>query len=97
MSFGVSVPTLCSELENIPLPCSKELWEAETKSGWESEYKKYLSSRSGVRIPKVGDLVHSNESDVDSLELDMVNDLSDWSKAADSISSLLLLCSISGL
>ncbi len=97
MNFGPSAPTVCPELHKIPLPCSKEMWGAETKLAWESEYQKYLSRRSGGRIPMVGDLVRLNESNVDSLELEMVGDLSNWSEAADSYGSLLLLSSVSGL
>jgi hypothetical protein len=70
------------------------MWAAETESAWEIEYKNYLSSRTGSRVLKFGDLIQSNELDVDSLEPDMLEDLSNWTKKVDSFGSLLLLGSV---
>ena len=57
----------CSTMDEIPLPCSKAIWEAETEVAWEKEYKQYLSTRNCGRILTTGDLRKSNNLDVDSM------------------------------
>lgn len=57
----------CSMMDDIPLPCSKAMWEADTEDAWEKEYKQYLSSRNYGNMLTVGDLRESNNLDVDSM------------------------------
>jgi len=57
----------CFAMDDIPLPCSKAIWEAETEDAWEKEYKQYLSSRHCGKMLTIKDLRESNNLDVDSM------------------------------
>ena len=67
LNVGQPKPQDCSSLDEIPLPCSKTIWQAETQVAWEKEYKRYLSTRNCGRMLTTGDLRKSNNLDVDSM------------------------------
>jgi hypothetical protein len=67
LNMGQPKPADCSSMDEIPLPCSKAIWEAETEVAWEKEYKQYLSTRNRGRMLTTGDLRKSNNLDVDSM------------------------------
>jgi len=67
LNMGQPKPQDCSAMDEVPLPCSKAIWEAETEVAWEKEYKEYLSSRKYGRMLTTGDLRRSNNLDVDSM------------------------------
>jgi hypothetical protein len=91
MSLGTHPPAGCSLLENILLPCSKLLWEADTKAKWECEYKKYLSERKSSGLLVTRSLWESAKFDVSSVEADTLEDLSSWSKGVDGFGALLIM------
>lgn len=92
VDFNVGKPaiTSCGEFDKIPLTCSKAMWEAETASSWEVEYKEYLSTRKGKRMAKFGDLRRSSNLDVNSVDRDLKEDLASWAKNVDSFGAMLL-------
>ncbi len=92
LDFNVGKPaiTTCREFDNIPLTCSKVMWEAETAAAWEVEYKRYLSTRKGKRMAKFGDLRRSSNLEVNTMENDLKEDLSSWAKSIDGFGSMLL-------
>lgn len=90
LNIGTPSPTDCSVMDQIPLPCSKSVWQAETEAAWEKEYKRYLSTKNCGRILTVGDLRQSNNLDLNSLDTDIKGDLSEWAESVDSLGSLLL-------
>jgi hypothetical protein len=82
----------CSYLDRIALPCSKGMWEAETKRAWELEYKNYLSKRKGSEMLNCGDLRQQlNDQDMNSSASNIAEDLSTWSREVDSFGAMLLL------
>ncbi|KAH8595615.1 hypothetical protein B0O99DRAFT_622280 [Bisporella sp. PMI_857] len=92
MDIGVPKPNICVSFKDMHLPCSKELWEASTKTEWEGRYGKYLSSRKASEPLKIRDLIaaHSaeNASPVDQGRAD---DLHDWTLGLDDFGDLVML------
>ncbi|CZR55295.1 uncharacterized protein PAC_05182 [Phialocephala subalpina] len=81
----------CAHFEGISLPCGRSMWHAKTTSVWEDEYKKYLSLREGSAMPTIGNLRKVYGGADKDLDSDLVRDLSNWSKDADDLGSLLLM------
>lgn len=81
----------CAHFEGISLPCGRSMWQAKTTSVWEDEYKKYLSLREGSAMPTIGNLRKVYGGADKDLDSDLVRDLSNWSKDADDLGSLLLM------
>jgi hypothetical protein len=96
VNMGIPPPPGCSQLDSVPLPSSKRLWEAKTRVEWESEYKNYLSTRKGAGLLLTKSLRESTKSEVESMGSDIVEDLSRWSESVDRLGSLLLMA-LSGL
>jgi hypothetical protein len=91
MNIGVPTSPSCRTLDEIPLPCTKGLWEATTKTEWETKYRSLLSSRKSSEIPKIGDLRAAQDSESALLEKSLVDDLHFWSSNADSFGGLIML------
>jgi hypothetical protein len=91
MNIGVPASTSCRTLDEIPLPSTKDLWEATTKSEWEIKYKNHLSSRKSTEMPKIGDLRAAQDSESAVLNKSRVDDLHFWSANADSFGGLIML------
>jgi hypothetical protein len=89
--MGVFKSPTCSQLEKLPLPCSKAMWEVESRSAWEYEYKNYLSNMKGGRLLQCGDLRQLSKIGVSSLGSDIVDNLSAWSKAIDNFGAMVLV------
>jgi hypothetical protein len=88
--IGTPRPADCSAMDQMFLPCSKTLWEAETELAWEKEYKQYLSTRNCGGLLTIGDLRRSNDMNIDEMDQDIRDGLSRWAEEADSLGSLLL-------
>jgi len=87
--IGTPKPTDCNIMDQIYLPCSKALWEAETEVAWEKEYKQYLSARSCGGLLTIGDLRRSKDLNIDEMNKDVRNDLSRWAEETDSLGALM--------
>ncbi|KAH7319331.1 Alpha/Beta hydrolase protein [Rhexocercosporidium sp. MPI-PUGE-AT-0058] len=95
LDFNIGQPTVafCRKFDLLSVPCSKEMWEAETSRSWEVEYKRYLSSRQGTEMPRFGDLRKLSQLDAKDLDSGLVADLSNWANDVDSFGSMILsLC-----
>jgi hypothetical protein len=90
-NIGAVPVTGCSQLDQILLPCSKAMWEAEQKSTWEAEYMKYLNTRKTREMLKCGHLRLMKEVDQNAIGSDMEEDLSTWSKGIDNFGALVLM------
>jgi hypothetical protein len=90
-SIGPKAGYGCLMLNQIQLPCSKSMWEAETSSAWEEEHKKYLCIRKRSEVLTCGLLRLNNESDLHEVESDTVQDLSAWSKDLDTLGDLVFI------
>jgi len=66
------------------------LWEAETEAAWKKEYTNYLSTRNHGSSLTIRDLRRSNNLDVDNMEVDIRDDLSNWADGVDGLGALLL-------
>jgi hypothetical protein len=86
----------CYAFDQVPLPCSKSLWEAETSSIWEDRYKAHLSARRRNVALKIGDLRQSLKATLEDKSSDMVEDLSSWSAEVDGFGAVILNCSLLG-
>ncbi|KAF4635443.1 hypothetical protein G7Y89_g2655 [Cudoniella acicularis] len=80
----------CSIMDQIPLPCSKYLWEAETILLWEQEFKKYLQKRKVGEVRTIGKLRASVNQNTNKLDVGLVEDLGDWAAGIDSFGAMLL-------
>jgi hypothetical protein len=92
----VKYRSLCGAgFDNIPLPASRHLWEAETNFAWRTEYEKYLSQRKASKILTIGDLIELTEGGALKTLLetdprfDLVPDTYAWCESLDSLGSLL--------
>lgn len=95
----VKYRSLCGGgFDNIPLPASRDLWEAGTNFAWRNEYEKYLSQRKAKKILTIGDLMELTEGGAlkTLLETDpifnLVPDAYAWCESLDSLGSLLWMC-----
>ena len=93
---GSLLPDPCPTIENIPLPCSRKLWEAQTRTKWEEEYKNYLLTKRRSRPLLTKALLDSTNAKTGSMESDLLDDLSRWSEEVDGYGSLLIMA-LSGL
>lgn len=91
MNIGVPASTSCRTLDDIPLPCTKDIWEAATKKEWETKYKSHFSSRKSREMAKIGDLRAAQDSDSNIVERPLADDLHLWSSNADSFGGLIML------
>ncbi|OKL57716.1 hypothetical protein UA08_07124 [Talaromyces atroroseus] len=90
-----SVYHACSyNLENIPLPATRDLWEAQSNFVWRTEYERYLSRRQTKKILTIGDLLELDQAgalrDVSrDQKINVVPDILNWCDGLDSLGSLL--------
>jgi hypothetical protein len=89
--IGPPQPSGCLQLNGILLPCRKEMWQAETSSAWEVEYKQYLRTRKSGEMLNYSHLRLMKGSDLDGVESDVIGDLSTWSKGVDGLGALILM------
>jgi len=94
MLYSVSIienqPQDCSGQNNVPLPCSKELWEKKSASIWREKYRVYLDSRKGGMCLTFGDLKRLRQSQgmaADDLKLE--EDLGEWCKDLENFGVLV--------
>lgn len=80
----------CQAMDKIPLPCKRSMWEAETVTEWETEYKKYLQNRKGSQMTTIGDLRASRQQDTRSLDYEIVEDIATWATGTDDFGAMLL-------
>jgi hypothetical protein len=71
---------------NLPLPGPKSLWEASTRSAWETEYEASRFQTSG--LVTLGDLIDLQQSDYTPSN---ARRLDTWNAGVDSSGSLLNL------
>lgn len=88
MNLGSDLPKSCALLDEIPLPCAKQMWTAKTAAAWTEGYLRYLSIREGNKMPTVGDLRRAGAVEANS---GTIKDLSNWSSDVDDLGSLLLM------
>jgi hypothetical protein len=56
VDIGIPKSETCWGFDEIPLPCSKDLWEAATESEWNMRYREHKSIKKESHILRVGDL-----------------------------------------
>lgn len=91
LDIGVSPPGPCYAFDEIPLPSSKPIWDADSKDQWETQYELYTASRRGNDDVKVGDLRKAQMVDVDGDGDSCMDDLKTWSAGIDGLGALLML------
>lgn len=90
VDVGISKPSGCSTLDDLPLSSTKNVWEAKTRTEWENEYGKYLLSKSSKELLRARVLRESSRSRIVDSDQGLVKDLSWWSKDMDDLGSLLM-------
>jgi hypothetical protein len=94
--LGITIKSRCSHyhMDESPLPCTKQLWEATSKREWEHLYHSYLASRRSRGTIKTGDLRSTQRlggaGDTPVKEF-LKEDLISWSLNVDSLGALLLV------
>jgi hypothetical protein len=84
----------CGTFYDVPLPCSRDLWEAMTNLEWTKQFQKQLFHRKLSRLLKVDDIRHmkssSYEFTTDKISDDgLMADLMDWCSDLDSFGTLI--------
>jgi hypothetical protein len=85
----------CSyNLETIPLPATRDLWEAQSNFIWRTEYERYLSRCQTKKILTIGDLLELDQAGAlrtvsRDRRVDTVPDILNWCDGLDSLGSLL--------
>ena len=64
------IPFTCIGIDNAPLPCGREMWEAKSSSAWEAACRLDAVAEGGGRNLVYGDLVHSLSLKGESIHLD---------------------------
>ena len=93
MLYSVNIkkaqPADCKGQNNVPLHCSKRLWEAQSASAWREDYSVYLNSRKGGRALTYGDLKRSRQSqEMGAGDPMLEDDLGEWCKDLDGLGLL---------
>lgn len=88
--MGMPATSSCVRPNDLPLPCSRVLWEADTETGWEMEYRKHLATRKGKTM-SIGDLGALNNMEVFGRVAFDFEDLFTWSTESDGFGALFLL------
>jgi hypothetical protein len=91
----VASTSLCQDFRAVPLPSTRDLWDARTNRGWRIEYAKHLSSKKTNRVLTVGDLIESDEAgcftnaknNVHNSEI--LPDLMKWCEGLDALGTML--------
>lgn len=88
ISVSTGIPCGSSQaFRDLPLPCTKTLWEARTYSGWESEYVAVYSN-SAPRLHRFGDLIDANKGVEEPFDLQLIDT---WNAGIDNLGGLVNL------
>lgn len=86
VSTGISCGASQS-FRDLPLPCTKTLWEARTYSSWETEYVTVYSNTT-PRLHRFGDIIDANKGLEDPFNLHLIDT---WNAGIDDLGGLLNL------
>ena len=90
VNIGADQPAVCSGQNSVPLPCSKELFEADSASAWRAKYTVYLDNRKGDRCLTYGDLKELRQSQEIAMDDSRIeHDLGEWCKDLDDFGMLI--------
>ncbi|KAE9368834.1 hypothetical protein N431DRAFT_547717 [Stipitochalara longipes BDJ] len=86
IEHGPGLPQ-CGGIAELPLPCSKTLWQASDRESWEVEYKRQYvgDGRGWRRVPTYRDLLPEFRDDREKV------DLSEWFVGMDDLGSLVTM------
>ena len=84
----------CNGLVGIPLPCSRDLWEATSYSAWEVEYRLYLATRDKRKILLYADLVEALRLQRNEMSKQHIDELDSWCTGLDGLGTLVLTAAL---
>lgn len=91
VEIGIPKSGTCWGFDEIPLPCSKDLWEAATESEWNMRYSIHKSAKKESHVLRVGDLRAAQQHNTAALSNKLrAVDLQVWSSTIDSFGALLM-------
>ncbi|KAH8701021.1 hypothetical protein BGW36DRAFT_357651 [Talaromyces proteolyticus] len=92
---SVAISLCAFHLHLIPLPATRDLWEAHSNFIWRTEFERYLSKRKTKKALTIGDLLALDDSGTlrqlqpDDPRSDILPDILSWCEGVDSFGSLL--------
>ena len=81
----------CAGFDAVPLPCSKDMWTAVTRSAWDEQYRKYLDDRNQNTTMTFGDLRHSQHLQTQTIDTQLSEGLVAWCKTIDDFGSVIMM------
>ena len=82
-------PADCEGQNNVPLHCSRKLWEAKSARVWRAIYTAYLNNRKGSTYLTYGDLKQSRQSlEMEVSDPRLEDDIGEWCKDLDGLGLL---------
>ena len=84
----------CNGLLEVPLPCSRGMWEATTCSSWETEYRIYLATRNRRKILLYADLVDALHLERNGMSKSLIGELDNWCANLDGLGTLVLMAAL---
>jgi hypothetical protein len=88
VSVRTGIPCDATEgFRDLPLPCPKALWEAQSRDAWASEYGAVYCDKE-PRLSRFGDLVDAHSKYGDASAMKMIDK---WNAGIDNLGSLLNL------
>jgi hypothetical protein len=87
--------TFRHDFSDVPLPASRNLWNARTNRRWRTAYDQYSSGRRSDRLLRVSDLIESDEAGCFSKSAPNVHatdafaDVIKWCEGSDTLGTLV--------
>jgi hypothetical protein len=85
----------CHDFGEVPLPSTRDLWDARTNRGWRTKYASYVSNRKTDKVLTVRDLMESDEpgcftnSKNNTRNTEVFPDVVKWCEGLDKLGTLI--------
>ncbi|KAH8820199.1 hypothetical protein F5884DRAFT_763206 [Xylogone sp. PMI_703] len=92
--MGAGERDICGARQSVPLPCTRELWEANSDGEWKRRYEQYLRMRKSDKSLTMADLIglqtqSSNNTDSITEDPGVLSDLRRWCGDLDRLGMLI--------
>ena len=92
--MGPASRGICEDRQSVPLPCTRELWEARSNAEWKKRYEKVLRGRKSAKVLTLADLLTLQTPSTTSMEnvandSEVLADLRNWCEDLDGFGMLI--------